>query len=93
MLIIWAGKLIISILRQFDFEKDSEIIQKIPCQRCRGFQHFKTFLRIANRKDFFFFKAVFPVFLSCNEASKTCSGTKKKTEDWCGRVQNVYLFL
>jgi len=27
----------------------------------------------------------FPVFLSCNEAYKTASGTKKPTKKWCGK--------
>lgn len=30
-------------------------------------------------------KKYFSKFLSCNEANKTCSGTKKKIEKWCGK--------
>lgn len=29
-------------------------------------------------------KKYYSVFLSCNEANKTCSGTKKKSLTWCG---------
>ena len=45
---------------------------------------------------FSYMKNYFPVFLSCNEAQKTYSGTKKKTGKWCGKCSKclfVYMIL
>ncbi|MFA5431621.1 MAG: hypothetical protein WC319_01910 [Candidatus Paceibacterota bacterium] len=45
---------------------------------------------------FSYMKNYFPVFLSCNEAQKTHSGTKKKTGKWCGACPKclfVYMIL
>ena len=45
---------------------------------------------------FSYMKNYFPVFLSCNEAQKTYSGTKKKTGKWCGACSKclfVYMIL
>ncbi|MDD4358860.1 MAG: hypothetical protein PHY30_03535 [Candidatus Pacebacteria bacterium] len=52
-----------------------------------GIEYF-SFLRplyeIQIAKIFCQFKDYYKIFLSCNEANKTYSGTKKKTEKWCG---------
>jgi len=54
----------------------------------------RPFYELQIGKIFSSLKQYFPVFLSCNEANKTCSGTKKKTEEWCGHCPKcLFVFM
>jgi hypothetical protein len=80
--------------KSFEFEqKFKKYSQKYLIDiggRLRGrlieyFSFLRPLYEIQIAKIFSRYPKYFPIFLSCNEAYKTASGTKKPTKKWCGR--------
>jgi len=78
--------------KSFEFEQKFRRYSKkylAPHQKNGAGVEYFSFLRplyeIQIAKIFSRFAKYFPVFLSCNEAYKTASGTKSPTKKWCGK--------
>lgn len=68
------------------FEKEfQEYIKKYLIKNVKYFSFLRSLYEIQIAKIFSRFTQYFPVFLSCNEARKTKSGTKKPFGKWCGK--------
>ena len=78
-----------------DFEKRfREYSKKYLAKDVEVFSVLRPFYELQIGKIFSSLKQYFPAFLSCNEASKTCSGTRKKTGKWCGRCSKcLFVFM
>ncbi|HPD19697.1 MAG TPA: hypothetical protein PLV95_00435 [Candidatus Pacearchaeota archaeon] len=81
--------------KTIDFEKKfKDYSQKYLAKDVNVFSILRPFYELQIGKIFSSLKQYFPVFLSCNEANKTCSGTKKKTEEWCGHCPKcLFVFM
>ena len=81
--------------KTLDFEKRfREYSKKYLAKDVEVFSVLRPFYELQIGKIFSSLKQYFPVFLSCNEASKTCSGTRKKTGKWCGRCSKcLFVFM
>jgi len=71
--------------KSFEFEKKfRKYSQKFLTDKIMYFSFLRPLYEIQIAKLFSKYKHYFPVFLSCNEASKTYSGRKIPTGKWCG---------
>ena len=71
--------------KSFEFEKKfRQYSKKYLTENTECFSFLRPLYEIQIAKIFSNFPNYFPVFLSCNEAYKTYSGTKKITKKWCG---------
>ena len=71
--------------KSFEFEKKfRQYSKKYLTENAECFSFLRPFYEIQIAKIFSNFSDYFPIFLSCNEAYKTYSGTKKITKKWCG---------
>ena len=76
-----------------EFEKKfREYTKKYLAKDIDYFSFLKPLYEIQIAKIFSQFPQYFPVFLSCNEARKTKSRTKKPTGKWCGKCSKC-LFI
>ena len=91
--------------KSFEFEKKfrnyikkyliisySNVLKNIGVKNLNYFSFLRPLYEIQIAKIFSRFLQYFPVFLSCNEARKTKSGTKKTTGQWCGKCSKC-LFI
>jgi len=70
--------------KSFEFEKKfRKYVQKFLIKKIEYFSFLRPLYEIQIAKLFSKYKQYFPVFLSCNEASKTDSGKKIPTGKWC----------
>jgi len=81
--------------KTFEFEKKFRMYSKKYL--AKGIEYF-SFLRplyeLQIAKIFSRYPKYFPAFLSCNEAHKTRSGSKKPTGKWCGKCAKcLFVFL
>lgn len=80
-----------------DFEKNfREYSKKYLTGNIEYFSYLRHLYEIQIAKIFSKYPKYFPVFLSCNEAYKTASGTRKPTKKWCGQCSKclfVYMIL
>ncbi|MDD4531285.1 MAG: hypothetical protein PHH21_01090 [Candidatus Pacebacteria bacterium] len=83
--------------KTYDFEKKfREYCSSYLVNGLEYFSVLRLLYEIQIARIFSYMKDYFPVFLSCNEAEKTYSGTKKKTGKWCGACSKclfVYMIL
>ena len=83
--------------KTYDFEKKfRKYLSKYLMENVEYFSALRLLYEIQIALIFSHMKEYFPVFLSCNEAYKTYSGTKKETGNWCGNCSKclfVYLVL
>jgi len=87
--------------KSFDFErKFRKYSKKYLIKDVEYFSFLRPLYEIQIAKIFSRFPKYFPIFLSCNETHKTCSGRKKPTKKWCGKCPKclfifaiLYLFL
>jgi len=83
--------------KTYDFEKKfREYSSSYLVNGLEYFSVLRLLYEIQIARIFSYMKDYFPVFLSCNEAQKTYSGTKKKTGKWCGQCSKclfVYMIL
>jgi hypothetical protein len=83
--------------KTYDFEKKfREYCSSYLVSNLEYFSVLRLLYEIQIARVFSYMKDYFPVFLSCNEAEKTYSGTKKKTGKWCGACSKclfVYMIL
>jgi hypothetical protein len=71
--------------KSFEFEKKfRQYNKKYLSKNVECFSFLRPIYEIQIAKIFSNFPNYFPIFLSCNEAYKTYSGTKKITKKWCG---------
>jgi hypothetical protein len=71
--------------KSFEFEKKFRgYYKKYLTKKIKCFSFLRPLYEIQIAKIFSNFSDYFPIFLSCNEAHKTYSGTKKITGKWCG---------
>ncbi len=71
--------------KSFDFEqKFRKYSKKYLAKDIEYFSFLRPLYEIQIAKLFSKYRKYFSVFLSCNEAYKTASGTKKPTRKWCG---------
>jgi len=71
--------------KSFEFEKKFHFYsKKYLSKEVEYFSFLRPLYEIQIARLFSKFPRYFPVFLSCNEAYKTASGTKKPTGKWCG---------
>ena len=71
--------------KSFNFEKKfSRYSQKYLTSGVEYFSFLRPLYEIQIAKLFSKYPKYFSAFLSCNEAYKTASGTKKPTKRWCG---------
>jgi hypothetical protein len=71
--------------KSFEFEKKfRQYSKKYLTENVECFSFLRPLYEIQIAKIFSDFSDYFPIFLSCNEAYKTYSGTKKITKKWCG---------
>ena len=71
--------------KSFEFEKKfRQYSKKYLTENVECFSFLRPLYEIQIAKIFSIFSDYFPIFLSCNEAYKTYSGTKKITKKWCG---------
>jgi len=72
--------------KSFEFEqKFRDYSKKYLAQNVEYFSFLRPLYEIQIAKLFSKYPKYFNAFLSCNEAYKTVSGTKKPTEKWCGK--------
>lgn len=72
--------------KSFEFEeKFRKYSQKYLTPGVEYFSFLRPLYEIQIAKLFSKYSKYFPVFLSCNEAYKTASGTKKPSRKWCGK--------
>lgn len=83
--------------KTYDFEKKfREYCSDYLVDGLEYFSVLRLLYEIQIARVFSYMKDYFPVFLSCNEAQKTYSGTKEKTGKWCGSCSKclfVYMVL
>jgi hypothetical protein len=83
--------------KTYDFEKKfREYCSQYLITDLEYFSVLRLLYEIQIARIFSYMKNYFPVFLSCNEAQKTYSGTKEKTGKWCGACSKclfVYMIL
>ncbi|MFA5013170.1 MAG: hypothetical protein WC520_01260 [Candidatus Paceibacterota bacterium] len=83
--------------KTFDFENNfREYVKKYLSPDIDYFSILRPLYELQIAKLFARDPKYFPIFLSCNEAEKTCSGTKQKTGEWCGKCSKclfVYMIL
>ena len=71
--------------KTFEFENDfRNYVKEYMIEGIEYFSFLRPLHEIQIAKIFSKFKDYHKIFLSCNEANKTYSGTKKKTQKWCG---------
>ncbi len=71
--------------KSFDFEKKfKNYSKKYLTKNVEYFSFLRPIYEIQIAKLFSSYPKYFSSFLSCNEAYKTASGTKKPTKKWCG---------
>ena len=72
--------------KSFNFEKKfRRYSQKYLTSGVEYFSFLRPLYEIQIAKLFSKYPRYFPIFLSCNEAYKTASGTKKPLKKWCGQ--------
>lgn len=76
--------------KSFDFEQkfreySKKHLSDIRFPSIEYFSFLRPLYELQIAKLFARQKKYFPLFLSCNEAYKTASGTKKPTKKWCGK--------
>lgn len=72
--------------KSFEFErKFRKYSKKYLAKNIEYFSFLRPFYEIQIAKMFSKYPKYFPAFLSCNEAYKTASGTKRPTKRWCGK--------
>jgi len=72
--------------KSFEFErKFRKYSRKYLVRDVEYFSFLRPFYEIQIAKMFSKYPKYFPAFLSCNEAYKTASGTKRPTKRWCGK--------
>ena len=72
--------------KSFDFEKKfRNYSKKYLAKDVEYFSFLRPLYEIQIAKLFSKYPKYFSAFLSCNEAYKTASGTKKPTKKWCGK--------
>jgi len=72
--------------KSFEFEKKfRSYSEKYLAKDIEYFSFLRPLYEIQIAKLFSRYPKYFPVFLSCNEAYKTASGTKKPSKKWCGK--------
>lgn len=72
--------------KTFEFENDFRKYSKdFLVEGIEYFSFLRPLYEIQIAKLFSKFKKYHNIFLSCNEANKTYSGTKQKTSKWCGK--------
>lgn len=72
--------------KSFEFEEMfRRYSKKYLAKNVEYFSFLRPFYEIQIAKLFAKYPKYFPVFLSCNEAYKTASGTKKPFKKWCGK--------
>ncbi|MDA1337352.1 MAG: hypothetical protein O3C23_01090 [bacterium] len=81
--------------KSYDFEKKFRQYSKEYLSRnVEYFSFLRPLYELQIAKLFSGFKKYFPVFLSCNEAHKTKSGSKKPTGVWCGACAKcLFVFI
>ncbi len=80
--------------KTFDFENKFRSYAKKYLGEIDYFSLLRPLYELQIAKLFSEFKNYFPVFVSCNEAEKTYSGTKKKTGVWCGLCSKcLFVFM
>jgi len=96
--VVWLGRKINhQYSKTYDFEKKfRKYCSSYLMENIEYFSSLRLLYEIQIALIFSHMKEYFPVFLSCNEAYKTYSGTKKKIGNWCGKCSKclfVYLIL
>ncbi len=72
--------------KSFEFEqKFRNYCKRYLAKEIEYFSFLRPLYEIQIAKLFAKYPKYFPIFLSCNEAYKTASGTKKPTKKWCGK--------
>lgn len=72
--------------KSFEFEKKfRKYSKKYLAKNVEYFSFLRSFSEIQIAKLFAKYPKYFSIFLSCNEAYKTASGTKKPIKKWCGK--------
>jgi len=72
--------------KSFDFEqKFRKYSKKYLAKNAEYFSFLRPLYEIQIAKLFLRYPKYFDIFLSCNEAMKTYSGTKKPARKWCGK--------
>ncbi|MDD4661700.1 MAG: hypothetical protein PHG24_00255 [Candidatus Pacebacteria bacterium] len=81
--------------KTFEFENDFRKYSKeFLIEGIEYFSFLRPLYEIQIARIFSQFKKYFPIFMSCNEANKTCSGTKEKSLKWCGRCPKcLFVFI
>jgi len=79
--------------KSFEFEKKfREYLKKYLVSGIEYFSFLRPLYELQISKLFSKYSQYFPIFLSCNEAYKTYSGTKKPKKKWCGQCSKC-LFI
>jgi len=81
--------------KSFEFENDFRNYSKeFLIEGIEYFSFLRPLYEIQIAKIFSRFKEYYNIFLSCNEANKTCSETKEKTLHWCGSCPKcLFVFM
>jgi len=81
--------------KSFDFEKKfRKYAKKYLSKDAEYFSFLRPLYEIQIVRLFSKYPKYFPAFLSCNEAHKTASGTKKPTKKWCGQCSKcLFVFI
>jgi hypothetical protein len=77
--------------KSFEFEKKfRKYSKKYLAKDIEYFSFLRPLYEIQIARLFSRYPKYLPVFLSCNEAYKTASGTKKPTKKWCGKCSKCF---
>jgi hypothetical protein len=81
--------------KSFDFEKKfRDYSKKYLARNIEYFSFLRPLYEIQIAELFSDYSKYFPVFLSCNEAHKTQSGTRKPIRKWCGNCPKcLFVFM
>ena len=81
--------------KSFEFEKKfREYSKKYLASNIEYFSFLRPLYELQIARIFAKYSKYFGVFLSCNEARKTKSGTQKQVEKWCGKCPKcLFVFL
>ena len=81
--------------KSFEFEeKFRKYSKKYLAKDIEYFSFLRPLYEIEIAEVFSRYPKYFPVFLSCNEAYKTASGSKKPTKKWCGKCSKcLFVFM
>ncbi|MCP6719382.1 MAG: hypothetical protein KJI71_04070 [Patescibacteria group bacterium] len=81
--------------KSFNFEKKfRNYSKKYLAKSVEYFSFLRSLYEIQIARLFSKYPKYFPFFLSCNEAHKTYSGTKKPTGRWCGKCPKcLFIFI